>query len=442
MSEVTTAAFAPPAVAGVAANHRYQWGTDHRLGPGGPNGDAVAASSRIPKARRPASGEASAAGLSSACHAGAHDGCPDRLGASAGRARCGCGCHRRAERLAVMFYLLAASAAVIGQVWVAVEHIAWPAGWPLLVQVAAVGPFAACLELLGMATAALADQRMRLGERALGLRVFSAAVAMVAVSVIVVGHWPDLYLVVGFGAFSAAAYLLWMLHAGARRRDALRVAGLLGRVTPAYGFSRWCPWLGRPGWRITVRARELAREHGLDLHESLAAAQREAVDRERRPAIAAAVEAVVRANHPDPLMAEIAVKTLDHDRIAEALERQADYAGWAMRLAAAVSASPTESGKEPHSGAEPPVAQVTSAPDTSAESKQAGSAKPARARAARMSISGERARARRDEEDTAVRVVEAMSRNPQPTKAAVARELGISERTVYRYATEAAASAS
>lgn len=46
MSEVTTAAFAPPAVAGVAANHRYQWGTDHRLGPGGPNGDAVAASSR------------------------------------------------------------------------------------------------------------------------------------------------------------------------------------------------------------------------------------------------------------------------------------------------------------------------------------------------------------------------------------------------------------
>jgi hypothetical protein len=44
------------------------------------------------------------------------------------------------------------------------------------------------------------------------------------------------------------------------------------------------------------------------------------------------VKAVVKANHPDPLTAEIAVRTLDHDRIAVELEAAADYAGWARRL--------------------------------------------------------------------------------------------------------------
>jgi hypothetical protein len=278
---------------------------------------------------------------------------------------------------------------------------------------------------------------MRLGERALGLRVFSAAVATAAVSVIVVGHWPDVYLVVGFGLFSGAAYLLWMLHSGARRRDALRAAGLLSRVAPAYGWFRWLPVVGRPGWRVTHRARELALEHGLSLHESLAAAQREVADRKRRPAIAAAVEAVVRANHPDPLMAEIAVRTLNHDRIAEELEHRADYAGWARRLAAAVSASPTPAGFEsgPAIDAGPALPQVGSVPD--ADEERGESAGPARRRTVQSTGSGDRGRARtrRDGhgQDIAVRVAEAMSRSPQPTKAAVARELGVSERTVYRH---------
>jgi hypothetical protein len=385
---------------------------------------------------------------SSACRAGAHAGCADRLAVQTGR-RCGCRCHRHAERLAYLFYLLAAGAAVIGQVWVAVEHIPWQASWPIWIRVAAVVPFAVCLELLGMVTAALADQRMRLGERALGLRVFSAAVAAVAITVIVAGHWPDMYLVAAFGAFSGSAYLLWMLHASARRRDALRAAGLLNRVSPTYGWYRWLPLLGRPGWRITHRARELAIERGLGLHESLMAAERELRGQARRPAIAAAVKAVVKANHPDPLMAEIAVRTLDHDRIAVELEAAADYAGWARRLAAAVSASPppARSGHqpdtEPHSDLpEGDLPDTGPRPDTGTadepatpERPQADTSAVDRSQATGPDSPGRR-RPRPERQAIARGVAEALSRTPQPTQVEIAQELGISDRSVRRYRDE------
>lgn len=427
MSEVTTATDQPPPSADGLVGYRYPWrpAADRRPVPDRP-GPAV------PPGPVPAAGVAAPAGASPACRSGAHGGCPQRVGtAGAGRRWCGCGCHRRAERLAYVFYLLAATAAVIGQVWVAVEHIPWSPGWPMWVRVGVVVPFAVCLELLGMVTAAMADERMRAGERAVALRLFSAGVATVAVSVIVVGHWPELYLVVGFGAFSAAAYLLWMLHSGARRRDALRAAGLLSRVAPAYGWSRWLPLVGRPGWRVTHRARELALEHGLGLHESLQAAEQQLRARARRPAIAAAVRAVVRANHADPLMAEIAVRTLDHDRIAAELEAGADYAGWARRLAVAVSASPAMavSGPEPDNqsadsatgaGPDNPAAPLRRRPDR----RRTDPPEPDSPPAGPDTHNGQ---------PTAAQVAEAMSRTPRPTQVSVAREFGISDRTVRRY---------
>jgi hypothetical protein len=414
---------------------------------------------------------------SSACRTGAHAGCADRLAVQTAR-RCGCRCHRHAERLAYLFYLLAAGAAVIGQVWVAVEHIPWPQGWPMWIRVAAVVPFAVCLELLGMVTAALADQRMRLGERALGLRVFSTVVAAVAVTVIVAGHWPDMYLVAAFGAFSGSAYLLWMLHASARRRDALRAAGLLNRVSPTYGCYRWLPLLGRPGWRVTHRARELAIERGLSLHESLLAAERELREQARRPAIAAAVKAVVKANQPDPLMAEIAVRTLDHDRIAVELEAAADYPGWAQRLAAAVSASPPPAlsghqpdtkpdddrpdtdprpdtnnadepaatepapGQEPHLMPDQDQPDTGPRPDTSNADEPAAPHQPTDGTGTdhRMRVSGPDNPSRRlprpDRQVIARGVAEALSRTPQPTQVEIAQELGISDRSVRRYRDE------
>ena len=244
--------------------------------------------------------------------------------------------------LAYLFYSAAALAAVVGQVWVALRHIPFDDSWPVGLRVAVVLPFAACLELLGMATSALADERQRAGERAYGYRALSVAVALVAVGVIVVGHWPHAYEVAGFGALSAAAYVLWLLHSAARRRDALRAAGRLGAVAPAYGMARWVRHPIRTG-----RARELARERGLGLYASLQAADEQIRAEARRPAIAAAVEAVIRADHNDPRMAEIAARTLDPDKIAAELEARADYAGWAARLGHAVTAVPGTPGSEP-----------------------------------------------------------------------------------------------
>ena len=118
-------------------------------------------------------------------------------------------------RWAYSFYAVAASGAIIGQSWVALDHLPLPPEVPIAVRVLAVLPFALCLELLAMALAAMADERMRLGERAYGLRAFSGVVAVVAVGIQVAGHWPDLYWSSVFGMLSGSAYALWLLHAAA-----------------------------------------------------------------------------------------------------------------------------------------------------------------------------------------------------------------------------------
>ncbi|MDT5040103.1 MAG: hypothetical protein QOE51_1088, partial [Actinoplanes sp.] len=246
-------------------------------------------------------------------------------------------------RLAYWFYGVAAAGAVLGQTWVAVGHLPWGSAVPFWVRVVAVLPFAVCLELLAMALAALADERLRLGERAYGFRTFSAAVAVVAVGIQVVGHWPDVYWSGVFGVLSSSAYLLWLLHSAARRRDALRAAGKLADTAPDYGLWRR---VRHPVW--TARAAELARQGRVDgtngrwralgLFESLQAAQLVMADEKRRPAIAGAVEQVVRADKRDPQMAEVAVRTLDLDRLAAELAGRVDYSAWADRLAPAVAA--------------------------------------------------------------------------------------------------------
>jgi hypothetical protein len=246
-------------------------------------------------------------------------------------------------RWAYSFYAVAASGAVIGQSWVALDHLPLPPGVPIAVRVVAVLPFALCLELLAMALAAMADERMRLGERAYGLRAFSTVVAVVAVGIQVAGHWPDLYWSSVFGVLSASAYALWLLHAAARRRDALRAAGKLADTAPDYGL-----------WRrvrhpiFTARAAELAREgrrdaatgtwRPLGLYESLRAAELAVGDEKRRPAVARAVAEVVAMDQRDALMAEVAVRTLDLDRLAAELAARVDYPAWADRLAPAITA--------------------------------------------------------------------------------------------------------
>jgi hypothetical protein len=251
-------------------------------------------------------------------------------------------------RWAYSFYAVAATGAVIGQTWVALDHLPWPPAVPVWMRVLAMLPFALCLELLAIALAAMADERMRLGERAYGLRAFSAVVAVVAVGIQVAGHWPDYYWSSVFGVLSGSAYALWMLHASARRRDALRAAGKLADTAPDYGLWRR---VRHPIW--TARAAELAREGRTDpdtgawrplgVYESLRAAELAIGDEKRRPAVARAVEKVVRADHKNPYMADIAVRTLDLDRLAAELAARVDYHAWADRLAPAITAPAPQS---------------------------------------------------------------------------------------------------
>jgi hypothetical protein len=323
-------------------------------------------------------------------------------------------------RLAYWFYGVAAAGAVIGQTWVAVTRVPWTPGVPAAVRVAAVLPFALCLELLAMALAAMADERMRLGEHAYGFRAFSVLVATVAVGILVAGHWPHLYWSAAFGMLSGSAYLLWLLHASARRRDALRAAGKVADTAPGYGLWRR---LRHPIW--TARAAELARVGRVDpgsgvwrplgLHESLRAAQVAIGDDKRRPAIARAVEQVVRADQRDPLMAEIAVRTLDLDRLAVELAARADYDAWADRLAPAITAAPQAIGAG-HDGV--------------------GDDNPTGAVTAKSTCGDDIGRAQMSTRrigSTAERVAGVLAGEPDARPAEVAARLGVSERTVRRY---------
>ncbi len=318
-------------------------------------------------------------------------------------------------RLAYWFYAVAAAGAVIGQTWVAVTHVPWPLGTPAVVRVVAVLPFALCLELLAMALAAMADERMRLGERAYGFRIFSAMVATVAVGILVAGHWPHLYWSGGFGVLSSSAYLLWLLHSAARRRDALRAAGKLTGTAPDYGLWRR---VRHPIW--TALAAQLARQgrvhadgqwRPLELFESLRAAQSAIRDQKRRPAIARAVEQVVRADQRDSLMADIAVRTLDLDRLADQLAERVDYSAWADRLAPAVTAPLTT-------------------PPTDGDDSKAG----ATATAGQASVDNVARRlSPRRRRSTAERVAKVLANKPDARTAEVAAKLGVSERTVQRH---------
>jgi hypothetical protein len=334
-------------------------------------------------------------------------------------------------RLAYWFYGVAAAGAVIGQTWVAVIHVSWGAGVPFAVRVAAVLPFALCLELLAMALAAMADERMRLGERAYGFRVFSAVVAAVAVGTQVAGHWPRLYWSGVFGVLSCSAYLLWLLHSAARRRDTLRAVGKLVDTAPDYGLWRR---LRHPVW--TARAAELAREgrveeagggwRPLGLYESLRAARLAMRDEKRCPAVARAVEQVVRADQGDARMAEVAVRTLDLDRLAAELASRVDYDAWADRLAPAVAAS------LPTLVITAPVPDAAVNEPRSATAGGGGWSGSVPTRASGAAVEGGRVPAPRGR-STAERVAQMRADRPDVGMAEVAATLGVSERTVRRY---------
>jgi hypothetical protein len=250
-----------------------------------------------------------------------------------------------ADRLAYAFYATAATAALVGQVWAGVTHIPWPEeGFSPFLRIALVTPAVAVIELGGVATAALADLRRRKGEQAYAYRAMSMFAALVALVFNVAGHWrpEERFLAFGFGGLSAFAYVLWLIHSSARRRDALRKAGQMATTGPVYGVVQWAR---EP--KVTWLARSLALEHGHGLYESLRAAREQMRHTARQVAIAGTVAEYIRSEHQDERLAKIAETTYDPDRLAGMLEERINYEVVTNKLTRAISPAPDHGDADP-----------------------------------------------------------------------------------------------
>ena len=243
---------------------------------------------------------------------------------SGGRATLDAALQRSVKRASVMrqcFYVVVLLVALAGQVSGAVEAL----GIPLVAAIPAVG----ALELGGIVVLANADVRRRLGERAIGSRLLSAAIAVGAVAFNWLAH--DDHLLGGFfSGMSALGYLVWLTHTENQRRDRLRATGDLPPTTPAYEV--FGHWLRHPF--LTLRAKSMAKaDPELGLYTSIAAARAETRRDRRQRAIAKVLHRKIRSA-VDPKTADIALAVYDLEEIAARLARRADYDGLTDLIAA------------------------------------------------------------------------------------------------------------
>lgn len=225
-----------------------------------------------------------------------------------------------ANVIGAVFYATVAVIALAGQTESATGWLRWPVQFAL--------PAVAALELGGIALTAHADVRRRMGERAVAARIMSAAVAVFAVVFNWVGH-ADHRQGAFFAGMSALGYGVWLINAGARRRDQMRSDGTLPPVAPVYG---WVRWMSHPLHTWQARALALASPQ-LGLYGSLAQATADTRRARREATIAAILHQKLKAAK-DPLTAELAVTVFDLDEIAARLTAGADYAGLTAMIAA------------------------------------------------------------------------------------------------------------
>jgi hypothetical protein len=191
--------------------------------------------------------------------------------------------------------------------------------------------------------------------------------ALVALVFNVIGHWrpEERFLAFGFGGLSAFAYVLWLIHSSARRRDVLRNSGQMATTGPVYGVVQWAR---EP--KVTWLARSLALEHGYGLYESLRQAREQMRNAARRVAIAGTVAEYIRSEHQDERLAKIAETTYDPDRLAGMLEERINYEVVTAKLTRAISPPPEPRDEERSDlraavwvveGSTPPAGQLTQA---------------------------------------------------------------------------------
>lgn len=317
-----------------------------------------------------------------------------------------------ADQWTFRFYGAAAVTSLVGQIWAGANHITIDV--PFWVKCALIAVPVIVIELFGVAMAARADMRMRAGHSGMRYLVLSAVATAFAVALNFFGHsehgspswWSWLFASIGLGA-----YVVFLFHSADRRNDAAEDRKHRAGATPDYGLWR----------RITQRDRvrlatELAQEHNLGLWESLRAADKQIADGSRRTAIATVLTAVIRAEHADKKMADLAVACVDIDRLAADTADNFDYDGLSTRIATALS--PRSGGKV-----------ATKKPAVSSEIKPngGGGAEPKKP-GPKPTLPREKR-----EPSTAERVAAILRRTPDKPTTEIAAKLGVSERTVQRY---------
>lgn len=160
------------------------------------------------------------------------------------------------------FYLVCASISIIGNSQAAEGWLTWPLPFAFL-AVSAV-------EFGGVVLSMHADKRRELGEKATATRVLSAVVALGAVLGATLGHIEKPGQAAFFGGMSALGYAVYLIHSGAKRRDALRARGELPEPGPQYGPLQW---IRHP--LITAEARALDRGTDDRIAASLSGARAE-----------------------------------------------------------------------------------------------------------------------------------------------------------------------
>ncbi|GAA1550480.1 hypothetical protein GCM10009827_083930 [Dactylosporangium maewongense] len=225
------------------------------------------------------------------------------------------------NKLKAVFYVLVLLTALGGQVTGAVEVLGVP-WWVAL-------PAVSVLELGGVVIMRTAEVRRRLGESAVFVYLLAVGIAAFATGFNWVAHEGT-----AAGAFfafmSLVGFLVWALSTEHRRRDRLRATGQMSDLPPRYEL--FTHWMRRPF--VTLRARSMAKaDPRLGLVRSLIVAD-QAMRRDRRlRGISRVLKRKIR-KAVDPVTAGIAVNVYDLDRVAQELERRADYVGLTDLIAA------------------------------------------------------------------------------------------------------------
>jgi len=210
-----------------------------------------------------------------------------------------------------------------------------------------------------------------------------------------------------FAGMSALGYGVWLINAGARRRDQMRADGNLPAVGPAYGLWRW---LRHPAETRAAHALAQA-DPALGLYGSLAAAASARRAGRRQAAIAEALRRKL-ATAVDPLTARIAVATFDLDEIAARLAAGADYDGLTALIAADLAP-----------GRLARTAEDSRLPAATEETRPAGVATAQVVAPSRT----------KRQPSAAGPVAVAVAEKPDATNAQIAARLGLSEATVQRH---------